>query len=238
LCERRRLKPDKSTALKNRYSTKADPPPFRIEEAAVETLNGKSVDHWPCQRLSTLTALEARVISVMLNQCTIDDKTLLKVVADETHVSNAMLVKIAKKLGFDGFRSLRAALAKQNRRPLAKARQELGDEPTVRALADKARGLPSKHSRRLSRSFHSRAWRRAAQWLEAARQRDFYGLGALPKWLGIAACKFLRIGLRASVFDDGLMMLMSASLLPEMANTRGGSEKSLKAERFYGREII
>ena len=28
-----------------------------------------------------------------------------------------------------------------------------------------------------------------------------------------AACKFLRIGLRASVFDDGLMMLMSASLL-------------------------
>jgi hypothetical protein len=140
LCERRRLKPDKSTALKNRYSTKADPPPFRIEEAAVETLNGKSVDHWPCQRLSTLTALEARVISVMLNQCTIDDKTLLKVVADETHVSDAMLVKIAKKLGFDGFRSLRAALAKQNRLPLAKARQELGDEPTVRALADKARG--------------------------------------------------------------------------------------------------
>jgi hypothetical protein len=34
------------------------------------------------------------------------------------------------------------------------------------------------------------------------------------------------------------MMLMSASLLPEMANARGGSEKSLKAERFYGREII
>jgi len=28
-----------------------------------------------------------------------------------------------------------------------------------------------------------------------------------------AACKFLRIGVRASVFDDGSMMLMSASLL-------------------------
>ena len=126
----------------------------------METLNGNSVDHWLRQRFSTLTALEARVISVILNQCTIDDKTLLKMVADETHVSNAMLVKIAKKLGFDGFRSLRAALAKQNRLPLAKARQELSDQPTARALAEKARGPPSKHSRRLSRSFHLRTWRR------------------------------------------------------------------------------
>jgi hypothetical protein len=187
LCERRRLKPDKSTALKNRYSTKADPPPFRIEEAAVETLNGKSVDHWPCQRLSTLTALEARVISVMLNQCTIDDKTLLKVVADETHVSNAMLVKIAKKLGFDGFR---AALAKQNRRPLAKARQELGDEPTVRALADKARGLPSKHSRRLSRSFHSRAWRRPPSGWRRPGSATFMAWALCPSGSGSRLASF------------------------------------------------
>jgi hypothetical protein len=130
--------------LKNPYSTKADPPAFRIEEAAVETLNGKSVHQCLRQRFSTLTALEARVISVILSQCTIDDKTLLKVVADETHVSKAMLVKIAKKLGFDGFRSLRAALAKHNRLPLAKARQELSDQPTVRALAEKARGASLK----------------------------------------------------------------------------------------------
>jgi RpiR family transcriptional regulator, repressor of rpiB and als operon len=109
----------------------------------VETLNGKSVDHCLRQRFSTLTALEARVISVILSQCTIDDKTLLKVVADETHVSNAMLVKIAKKLGFDGFRSLRAALAKHNRLPLAKARQELSDEPTApRAGRESAGSLP------------------------------------------------------------------------------------------------
>ena len=70
---------------------------------------------------------------MILSQCTIDDKTLLKMVADETHVSKAMLVKIAKKLGFDGFRSLRAALAKHNRLPLAKARQELSDQSTARA---------------------------------------------------------------------------------------------------------
>jgi DNA-binding MurR/RpiR family transcriptional regulator len=110
----------------------------------VETLNGKSVDHCLRQRFSTLTALEARVISLILSQCTIDDKTLLKVVADETHVSQAMLVKIAKKLGFDGFRSLRAALAKHSSLPLAKARQELSDQPTARTLAERAQGASLK----------------------------------------------------------------------------------------------
>ena len=99
-CEGRRSNLDKSTVLKNRYNTKGDPPLFRIEEGAAETLNGNSINHWLRQRFSTLAALEARVISVILNQCTIDDKTLLKMVADETYVSNAMLVKIAKKLAF------------------------------------------------------------------------------------------------------------------------------------------
>jgi DNA-binding MurR/RpiR family transcriptional regulator len=118
----------KSTVLKNRHSTEAEPP----------------VEQWLGQRFSTLTALEAQVISVILSRCTIEDRTLLKMVADETHVSNAMLVKIAKKLGFDGFRSLRAALAKQHQLPLAKARQELIDHPTARALAEKARGASLK----------------------------------------------------------------------------------------------
>ena len=58
-----------------------------------------------------------------------------------------------------------------------------------------------------------RSWSGAAQWLYAARQRDFYGLGGSAQVARDAACKFLRIGLRGSAFDDGLMMLMSASLL-------------------------
>src|SRR5215471_9722393 len=160
-----------------------------------------------------LTALEARVISLILSQCTIDDKTLLKVVADETHVSKAMLVKIAKKLGFDGFRSLRAALALHNRLPLAKAHQELSDQPTARALAEKALGASLKALEEAFSLVSFESLQQAAQWLYAARQRDFYGLGGSAQVARDAACKFLRIGLRSSAFDDGLMMLMSASLL-------------------------
>jgi RpiR family transcriptional regulator, repressor of rpiB and als operon len=199
--------------FESQCSIKADPSPARIEQAAVETFNGKSVHHCLRQRFSTLTALEARVISVILSQCTINDKTLLKVVADETHVSKAMLVKIAKKLGFDGFRSLRAALALQNRLPLAKAREELRDQLTIRALAEKALGASLKALEEAFSLVSFENLEQAAQWLYAARQRDFYGLGASAQVARDAACKFLRIGLRGSAFDDGLMMLMSASLL-------------------------
>jgi DNA-binding MurR/RpiR family transcriptional regulator len=176
-------------------------------------LNAKSVGLCLRQRFSTLTALEARVISVILSECTIDDNTLLKVVADETHVSNAMVVKIAKKLGFNGFRSLRAALAEHNRVPLAKARQELSDQHTARGFAEKARGASLKALEEVFSLVSFEHLEQAAQWLYAARQRDFYGLGGSAQVARDAACKFLRIGLRGSAFDDGLMMLMSASML-------------------------
>jgi RpiR family transcriptional regulator, repressor of rpiB and als operon len=179
----------------------------------VEMLNAKSVGLCLRERFSTLTALEARVISVILSECTIDDNTLLKVVADETHVSNAMVVKIAKKLGFDGFRSLRTALAEHNRVPLARARRELSDEHTARGLAEKARGASLKALEEVFSLVSFEHLEQAAQWLYAARHRDFYGLGGSAQVARDAACKFLRIGLRGSAFDDGLMMLMSASLL-------------------------
>jgi DNA-binding MurR/RpiR family transcriptional regulator len=160
-----------------------------------------------------LKALEARVISVILSRCTIDDKTLLKMVADETQVSNAMLVKIAKKLGFDGFRSLRAALAKHNQLPLVKARQELSVQSTARAAAERARAASLKALEKAFSLVSFENLEKAAEWFYAARQRDFYGLGGSAQVARDAACKFLRIGLRGSAVDDGLMMLMSASLL-------------------------
>ena len=183
------------------------------KEAAMETVNGESVGHCLRCRFSTLTALEARVISAIVSQCEIDDKTSLKVVADETRVSKAMLVKIAKKLGFDGFRSLRTALFKESRLPLAKACRELSDESTPRALAEKARGTSIKALEKAFSLVSFEDLERAARWLVAARQRDFYGLGSSAQVARDAAYKFLRIGLRGSAFDDDLMMLMSASLL-------------------------
>jgi DNA-binding MurR/RpiR family transcriptional regulator len=54
---------------------------------------------------------------------------------------------------------------------------------------------------------------RAAGYLHGARQRDFYGLGGSAQIARDVSHKFLRIGLRSSVFDDAHMMMMSAALL-------------------------
>ena len=47
----------------------------------------------------------------------------------------------------------------------------------------------------------------------ARSNRDFYGVGGSAQIARDVSHKFLRIGIRASVFDDSHMMLMSASLL-------------------------
>ena len=66
-------------------------------------------------RLSSLTALEASALFTLVHQRTTGEETLLKCVAGETGVSESLIVKIAKKLGFKGFRELREALAEDNR---------------------------------------------------------------------------------------------------------------------------
>src|SRR3981081_2362790 len=75
--------------------------------------------------LPTLTALEAGVVTGLFKKRFIDERTLLKWVADEMRVSEAMVVKIAKKLGFSGFRAFRSALAEYNNFPTTQLHAEL-----------------------------------------------------------------------------------------------------------------
>src|SRR5260370_37770880 len=75
--------------------------------------------------LPTLTSLEAGVVTALFKKRTIDERTLLKWVADEMRVSEAMVVKIAKKLGFSGFRAFRSALAEYNNFPTTQLHAEL-----------------------------------------------------------------------------------------------------------------
>jgi DNA-binding MurR/RpiR family transcriptional regulator len=160
-----------------------------------------------------LTALEARVISAMAGQDTVQENTLLKVVAADSGVSEAMVIKVAKKLGFDGFRFLRAALAERNRLPLAKAREELTDQSSAGALAERVCRASVQALESTFAALSAEKLERAAQSVCAARQRDFYAVGGSAQVARDAAFKFLRIGIRASAFEDGCAMLMSAALL-------------------------
>jgi len=163
--------------------------------------------------LSSLTVLEACTLLTLVHRRVTGEETLLKCAAAETGVSEALIVKIAKKLGFKGFRQLRDALGEHNRLSRTDLREELcvAEGACVRlqkVLRASVRALEQGLAR-----VSPDALERAADCLYAARQRDFYGEGASGQVARDAAHQFLRIGVRASVFDDGQLMLMSAALL-------------------------
>jgi hypothetical protein len=65
--------------------------------------------------LSSLTVLEACTLFSLIHRWASGEDTLLKCAAADAGVSEALIVKMAKKLGFEGFRQLREALDEHNR---------------------------------------------------------------------------------------------------------------------------
>jgi len=163
--------------------------------------------------LPTLTALEAGVVTALLKKRTIDERTLLKWVADEMRVSEAMVVKIAKKLGFSGFRAFRSALAEYNNFPTTQLHAELFANDSAGEIVQKVVQASIKALEQNLEVIEQAAIEKAAKYISSSVFRDFYGVGGSAQVARDAAFKFLRIGVRASVFDDSQMMLMSACLL-------------------------
>jgi RpiR family transcriptional regulator, repressor of rpiB and als operon len=163
--------------------------------------------------LSRLTALEACTLFTLVHRRVTDEDTLLKCAAGETGVSEALIVKIAKKLGFEGFRQLRKALGEHNRLAHADLHEELCVTKGACARLQKVLHASVRALEQGLARVSPEALERAADCLHAARQRDFYGEGGSGQVARDAAYQFLRIGVRASVFDDGQLMLMSAALL-------------------------
>ena len=171
-----------------------------------------------------LTPLEGRVVDMMLGRRDFDETTSLKTVAEDAGVSEAMIIKITKKLGFEGFRDFRAGIVDYNRLPTADLHQELSPDDTGVEIAQKV-FRTSMHALEETLSIlDPEAFEKAAGLIFNARQRDFYGIGGSAQIARDVSHKFLRIGVRTSVFDDAHMMLMSAALLG-----RGGCRGRLLA---------
>jgi RpiR family transcriptional regulator, repressor of rpiB and als operon len=162
--------------------------------------------------LSSLTVLEACTLFTLADRQATGEDTLLKCAAAETGVSEALIVKIAKKLGFNGFRQLREALGEHNRLARTDLREELCVAEGACARLQKVLRASVRALEQGLARVSPEAMERAADCLYAARQRDFYGEGGSGQVARDAAHQFLRIGVRASVFDDGQLMLMSAAL--------------------------
>lgn len=179
----------------------------------VETRDPRAVGPRIRMLLPTLTPLEARVTRMLLEWKSLDVRTTVKEVADRGGVSEAMIVKICKKLGFDGFRELRIALADYNSLPTTEMHQEVSVDDSISEIIEKVFRTSMQALEETLAVLDRDAFGKAVEFLARARTRDFYGVGGSAQIARDVAHKFLRIGVRANVFDDAHMMLMSASVL-------------------------
>lgn len=160
-----------------------------------------------------LTPLEVRVVETVFALRNFTDETALKEIAAEAGVSEAMVVKIAKKLGFSGYRDFRSAVSQYSQLPTAEMHQELSLEDTSREIIQKVFRTSINALEETLAIIDMDAFDRAADLVNRSGQRDFYGVGGSAQIARDVAHKFLRIGIRANVQDDSHMMLMSAALL-------------------------
>lgn len=160
-----------------------------------------------------LTPLERRVVEMVLARRDFDEATQLKSIADDAGVSEAMIVKIAKKLGFSGFKDFRSGIVDYNRLPNTELHQEISPDDAGAEIAQKVFRTSIHALEETLSILDPEAFERAADLIHGAKQRDLYGIGGSAQIARDVSHKFLRIGVRTSVYDDAHMMLMSASLL-------------------------
>ncbi|MEO1091702.1 MAG: MurR/RpiR family transcriptional regulator [Pseudomonadota bacterium] len=164
-------------------------------------------------RIPQLTPLEARVVEVMIARKDLDTTTQLKGIAEDAGVSDAMVVKVAKKLGFSGFRELRAGLVDYRRAPTASLHSEIAPDDDMASIAAKVFRTSIQALEETMAILDVKALQRAADMLYDAHRIEMYGVGGSAQIGRDVAHKLLRIGRRAQLYDDAHMMLMSAATL-------------------------
>lgn len=98
--------------------------------------------------LPKVTRLEERVVELVLGRREFSEATPLQTVASAAEVSEAMVVKVAKKLGYDGNSDLRASLAAYNRLPIVAMHEVLSLEDSAATIMQKVFRTASRRSRK------------------------------------------------------------------------------------------
>lgn len=163
--------------------------------------------------MPSLTRTEAKVASTLTNYNPLDESTRIREVAQTAGVSDALVVKVAKKLGFDGFKEIKSALIGYRNGTSAELYDEISAEDDLETVASKVFRTSIQALEETRAILDVGKIERTARILARADRVDFYGVGGSAQIARDVAHKFLRIGRRISVYDDPHMMLMSASVL-------------------------
>lgn len=166
-------------------------------------------------RLPSLTPLERKVVDSVTSKTDLTEQTSIKEIAQINNVSEAMVVKIAKKLNFSGFRDFRSSLIYYNYSEVAGMHAEIEADDSSEQLLAKVFRTSIQAIEETRSILDVSEFNRAADIIFKARYIDLYAVGGSAAVARDLSHKMLKIGIKTTVYDDAHIMLMSAAVLSD-----------------------
>lgn len=165
--------------------------------------------------LSILNPTERRIADWLIIKGNIRQETSLREVASTLKVSEPLLVKVAKKIGFSGFRELRSALISYFESLPYEKEEEVTEHDSLDTVLDKVFSSSIQALKEARSVADSATIGKAAQLIFNARRVIIFGVGGSASVGLDFEHKLLRLGIISHAYSDFHLMLMAASQLEE-----------------------
>ncbi|MCK0975346.1 SIS domain-containing protein [Enterobacter hormaechei subsp. hormaechei] len=165
--------------------------------------------------LSQLNTTERRIVEWLIIKGHITTTTSLKEVASVLEVSEPLLVKVAKKIGFSGFREMRGALLSYFEALPYEREEEITENDNLDTVMDKVFSNSIQVLKEARAVADTTTMGNAARLIFRARRVVIFGVGGSASVGLDFEHKLLRIGIISHAYSDFHLMLMAASQLNE-----------------------
>jgi len=159
-----------------------------------------------------LSSLELKVLDKIIARDEFSEETSIKEIALENQVSEAMIVKIAKKLDFSGYREFRSNLVLYRQLEVSRMFQDLSADDDMENLVTKVFRNSIQALEETMAILDIQAMKKSVDLLATGKKILLFGLGGSAQIAFDFSHKLLRIGIGSHVLNDSHMMLMSAAL--------------------------
>ena len=155
----------------------------------------------------------------------------LSALSAEFSMSSPAVVKLAKRLGFAGFKELKVVLSEYAKLPTSEMFSEIMVDDDTETVVRKIINTSVHALEETAAILNIGDLERVVDYILSSNSRYFFGVGGSAMVAGDAFHKFLKIGLKCEYCSDANIMLMQAALMKPgdllFAISHSGSSSSL-----------
>ncbi|WHH57319.1 MurR/RpiR family transcriptional regulator [Petroclostridium sp. X23] len=133
--------------------------------------------------------------------------------AEKSETSESTIVRLCKSLGYRGFQELKINLAREIIQPSHQIHEALEKSDDVLTIKQKVFNADAQAIHDTLKVLDDNEFKKAVELISQANHVEMYGVGGSSAVVLDAQHKFLKVGLKCSVYTDTNLQAMSASLL-------------------------